>query len=64
MGIPSDGSYGIPEGIVYSFPVRIEGGRYSVVQGLEVDSFQREKMDATLAELQDEINTAHSVLDA
>jgi len=40
MGIPSDGSYGIPEGIVYSFPVRIEGGRYSVVQGLEVDSFQ------------------------
>jgi malate dehydrogenase len=54
MGIPSDGSYGIPEGLIYSFPVRCEGGKYSIIQGLEINPFSRQKMDATAAELADE----------
>jgi malate dehydrogenase len=54
MGIPSDGSYGIPEGVMYGFPVTCSGGRYSIVQGLEVSDFSRAKMQATLAELQEE----------
>jgi malate dehydrogenase len=54
MGIPSDGSYGVPEGILYGFPVTCSGGEYSVVKGLEIDAFSREKMDATLKELTDE----------
>lgn len=54
MGIPSDGSYGIPEGIVYGFPVVCEKGSYSVVQGLEIDEFSRQRMDLTLAELEEE----------
>jgi len=47
MGIPSDGSYGITEGLIYSFPVTCKGGEYEIVQGLEVSDFSREKMDAT-----------------
>ena len=54
MGIASDGSYGIPEGIIYGFPVTCSGGDYQIVKGLEIDSFSREKMDATLKELQEE----------
>lgn len=54
MGVASDGSYGIPEGLVYSFPVTIEDGEYRIVQGLSIDDFSREKMDATCAELQEE----------
>lgn len=54
MGIPSDGSYGIPEGVMYGFPVTCEGGRYAIVQGLEVDDFSRERMDHTLNELEEE----------
>lgn len=54
MGIPSDGSYGIPEGVMYGFPVTCEGGRYTIVQGLEVDDFSRERMDHTLNELEEE----------
>jgi len=54
MVIPSDGSYGIPEGLMYSFPVTIRNGRYAIVQGLAIDDFSREKMDATRAELEDE----------
>jgi len=54
MGIPSDGSYGIPEGVMYGFPVTCEGGRYTIVQGLEVDEFSRERMDHTLNELEEE----------
>jgi malate dehydrogenase len=52
MGIPSDGGYDIPDGIIYGFPVICSGGRYQVVKGLEIDGFSREKMDATLKELQ------------
>lgn len=54
MGIPSDGSYGIPEGVLYGYPVTTANGKYEIVQGLEIDAFSREKMDATLKELQDE----------
>ena len=54
MGVPSDGSYGIPEGIVYGFPVTCSKGRYEIVQGLEIDDFSRERMDRTLAELEEE----------
>ena len=54
MGIPSDGSYGIPEGLMYSFPVTCKDGQYSIVQGLEIDAFSRAKMDASAAELIEE----------
>ena len=54
MGIPSDGSYGIAEGLIYSFPVTCKDGEYSIVQGLEIDKFSRSKMDATMKELEEE----------
>jgi malate dehydrogenase len=54
MGIPSDGSYGIPEGIIYGYPVTCANGKYQIVKGLEIDPFSREKMNATLKELQEE----------
>jgi malate dehydrogenase len=54
MSIPSDGSYGVPEGIISSFPVTCSGGEYEIVQGLEIDDFSREKIDATAAELVEE----------
>ena len=52
MVVPSDGSYGIPEALMYSFPVTISGGQYKIVQGLAIDDFSREKMDTTRAELE------------
>jgi len=54
MGVYSDGSYGIDEGLIYSFPVRCAGGDWAIQQGLEVNDFSREKMDATAAELMEE----------
>jgi len=54
MGIPADGSYGIPEGVIYSYPVTCENGEYSIVQGLSIDEFSREKMTATHRELLEE----------
>lgn len=54
MAIPSDGSYGVPEGLISSFPVTIADGKVSVVQGLEIDDFSRAKIDASVAELADE----------
>ncbi len=55
MGIPSDGSvYGIPEGVIYGFPVTCTAGDYQIVQGLEIDAFSRERMDHTLKELLEE----------
>ncbi|MDR1461850.1 MAG: malate dehydrogenase [Azoarcus sp.] len=54
MGVPSDGSYGIPEGIVFGFPVTTENGEYKIVQGLEIDEFSRERMTKTLNELLEE----------
>jgi malate dehydrogenase len=54
MAVPSDGSYGVPEGIIYGFPCTCSGGKWSIVQGLEINDFSRAKMDATAAELQEE----------
>ncbi|MGA8056228.1 MAG: malate dehydrogenase, partial [Burkholderiales bacterium] len=54
MGIPSDGSYGIPDGVMYGVPVTCAGGKYERVKGLEIDAFSREKMNATLNELEEE----------
>ena len=51
MAVPSDGSYGIPEGIITSFPVTCSGGEYAIVQGLDIPEFAQEKIDATVAEL-------------
>ena len=54
MGIPSDGSYGIPEGVMYGVPVTCENGQYTRVEGLEIDAFSRERMNVTLEELDGE----------
>jgi malate dehydrogenase len=51
MGIASDGSYGIPEDVIYGFPVTCENGEYKLVEGLEIDAFSRERMTVTLDEL-------------
>ena len=56
MGIPSDGSYGVPEGIIAGFPVTCSGGEYKIVEGLEIDEFSREKIDANATELMEERN--------
>ena len=54
MGIPSDGSYGIDEGIIYSYPVTCNDGKYEIVQGLEISEFSRERMAVTEQELREE----------
>lgn len=54
MGIPSDGSYGVPEGLISSFPVTTSGGSYEVVQGLDLEEFSRNRIDASVAELGEE----------
>jgi malate dehydrogenase len=54
MGIPSDGSYGIPEGVIYGYPVTCRGGRWQIMKGIEVSEFSRKRMDATLKELHEE----------
>lgn len=54
MGIPSDGDYGIPADVVYGMPVTCAGGQYTLIKGLEIDDFSRQKMDGTLKELLEE----------
>ena len=54
MGIPSDGSYGIPEGVMYGYPVTCKGGKFEIVKGIEISDFSRGRMNATLKELQEE----------
>ena len=54
MGVPSDGSYGIPEGIVFGFPVTTQNGEYTIVQGLPIDQFSQERINLTLNELNEE----------
>jgi malate dehydrogenase len=54
MAIPSDGSYGVEEGIISSFPCTTADGRYEIVQGLEIDDFSRARIDATVGELKEE----------
>ncbi|MEZ7129125.1 malate dehydrogenase [Nonomuraea sp. AD125B] len=52
--VVSDGSYGVPEGLISSFPVRAVGGRFEIIQGLEIDAFSRERIDASVRELEEE----------
>jgi len=54
MGFCSDGSYGIPEGMIYGFPCICANGKYEMIKGLEIDAYSRERMDLTLKELQEE----------
>ena len=54
MAIPSDGSYGVPEGLISSFPCTCSGGDYSIVQGLDINDFSRERIDASAGELAEE----------
>jgi malate dehydrogenase len=54
MGVPSDGSYGVPEGLVSSFPCVVRGGKWQIVQGLDIDDYSRAKIDVSIAELEDE----------
>lgn len=62
MGVPSQGWYGIPNEVVFGFPVTCEGGKYTVVEGLEMDAFSQEKIQATLAELVGERDAVQSLL--
>lgn len=62
MGVPSDGSYGIPEGIVFGFPCECKDGKYSIVQGLEIDEYSREKINITLKELTEEADAVKDML--
>ena len=62
MGVPSDGSYGIPQDVMYGVPVTTANGEYELVQGLEIDAFSRERMDATLKELEEERAGVSSLL--
>ncbi|HTX24209.1 MAG TPA: malate dehydrogenase [Steroidobacteraceae bacterium] len=62
MAVPSDGSYGIPAGVTYSYPVVCRGGGYEIVQGLAIDEFSRKRMQATLAELHEERDGVQSLL--
>lgn len=61
MAFPSDGSYDIPKGIVYSYPVRVKDGKVEIVQGLEINDFARTKMDATAQELVEERDTVREL---
>ncbi len=61
MGIPSDGSYGVPEGIISSFPCTTNDGTYEIVQGLDIDDFSRSRIDASAQELVDEMETVKSL---
>ncbi|MEL7497285.1 MAG: malate dehydrogenase [Planctomycetota bacterium] len=62
MAVPSDGSYGIEEGLIYSFPCTCGNGEYEIVQGLDIDEFSREKMDATMTELKEERDEVKELL--
>ena len=54
MAVPSDGSYGVPEGLISSYPCTTSGGSYSIVSGLDINPFSRSKIDASVAELAEE----------
>lgn len=62
MAVPSDGSYGIEEGVVYSYPVTIRNGVYSIVQGLEINEFSRNRMDLSDQELREERSAVEHLL--
>jgi malate dehydrogenase len=62
MGMPSDGSYGIPEGVIYGYPATCKGGQYKIVKGLDVSDFSRARMQATLKELHEERDSIRHLL--
>ena len=59
MGVPSDGSYEVPEGLMSGFPCTCAGGEWSIVDGLDIDDFSRERIDATVNELKEERDTVN-----
>jgi malate dehydrogenase len=59
--VVSDGSYGVPEGLISSFPVRSDKGAWEIIQGVEINDFSREKIDATVAELASERDAVKSL---
>lgn len=61
MAVVSDGSYGVPEGLVSSFPCVCKDGKWEIVQGLEIDDFSRQRIDASVAELEDERNAVREL---
>ncbi|WP_024759214.1 malate dehydrogenase [Streptomyces exfoliatus] len=61
MGVPSDGSYGVPEGLISSFPVTCADGKYEIVQGLEINDFSRARIDASVKELSEERDTVREL---
>ena len=62
MGVPSDGSYGIPEGVLYGYPVTCKGGSYEIVKGIEISPFSRARMDATHKELLEERDAVQALI--
>jgi len=62
MGVPSDGSYGIPEGVIFGYPVTCRGGQYQIAKGIEISDFGRKRIDATLKELHEERDSVKSLL--
>ncbi|MCW5621523.1 MAG: malate dehydrogenase [Burkholderiales bacterium] len=62
MGVPADGSYGIPEGVIYGYPVTCTNGSYEIVKGIDVSAFSRARMDATHKELLEERDAVSSLL--
>jgi malate dehydrogenase len=62
MGVPSDGSYGIPEGVIYGYPVTCKDGKYRIVKGIPTSDFSRARMDATLKELHEERDSIRHLL--
>ncbi len=64
MAVPSDGSYGIRPGVIYGYPVTCKGGKYKIVQGLNIDDFSRARMDATDKELREEMSAVQHLFAA
>ena len=62
MGVPSQGDYEIPEGVIYGMPVTCQNGEYTIIKGLDIDAFSRERMNATLEELEGERNGVKHLL--
>jgi malate dehydrogenase len=62
MGIPADGSYGIPEGVMYGYPVTCRDGKYEIVQGLDLSEFSKQRMQGTLKELHEERDSIKQLL--
>jgi malate dehydrogenase len=61
MGVPSEGSYNIPEGVIYGYPVTCSNGRYEIVKGIQLSDFSLAKMQATHRELQEERDAVKSM---